>query len=78
MHEKKVADYRGSIMMHRTGNCAGNNGPTAFIVKDKWGKAGFTTAFLEAEGAAPGSTMVMTKNVFMMDAAWEEIADDIA
>jgi len=31
-HEKKKADYRGSITMYRTGNCAGKNVPTTFII----------------------------------------------
>ena len=46
-------------------------------MKGKRRKAGFTNAFLEAEGAAHRSTMAMTENAFMTDAAWEEIADDI-
>ena len=39
-HERKTSDYRGSITMYRTGNCAGNNGPTAFIMKGKRVKDG--------------------------------------
>ncbi len=33
MHEKKVADYQGSITMYRTGVAAGHNGPTVFLLK---------------------------------------------
>jgi len=46
-------------------------------MKGKRRNAGFINAFLEAEGAAPRSTMTMTKNAFMMDATWEGIANDI-
>jgi len=66
-HEKKATDYRGSITMYRTGNAAGNNGSTAFIMKGKRRKTGFSNSFLEKEGAAPGSTIAMTDNAFMTD-----------
>ena len=63
--------------MYRTGNAAGNNGPTAFVMKGKKRRAGYSDAFLEREGCAPGSTITMTKNAFMTDAAWETMADSI-
>ena len=46
-HEKKSANYRGSITMYRTGNCAGNNGPTGFLMKGKKRRAGYSNKFLE-------------------------------
>ena len=73
-HEKKASDYRCSITMYRTGNCAGNNGPMAFVMKGKRCRAGYTNKFLEKEGCEPGSTVVMTDNAFMTKAAWEEMA----
>ena len=76
-HEKKAADYKGSITMYRTGNAAGNNGPTAFVMKGKKRRAGYSDAFLRQEGCAEGSTIVMTENAFMTDAAWETMADSI-
>ena len=76
-HEKNAADYRGSITMYRTGNAAGNNGPTAFVMKGKKRHAGYSDAFLEREGCALGSTITMTENAFMTDAAWETMADSI-
>ena len=63
--------------MYRTGNCAGNNGPTAFLMKGKKRRKGYTNAFLKAEGCAPGSIVVMTDNSFMMEKAWEEMMDKI-
>ena len=76
-HEKKASDYRCSITMYRTGNCAGSNGPTAFIMKGKRRRARYTNEFLKKEGCEPGSTVVMTDNAFMTEAAWEEMADCI-
>ena len=73
-HEKKVSDYRGSITMVRCGAASGANGPTAFLLKGKRKRAGFTDKYLENEGAAPGSTIVMTENAFMTDEAWEEVS----
>ena len=70
-HEKKTADYKGSITMYGTGNDVGNNVPTAFAMKGKKRRAGYWDAFLEREGCAPGSTIVMTENAFMTDTAWD-------
>ena len=61
--------------MYRTGTCAGNNGPTAFIMKGKQRKAGFVNAFLKAGGAAPGLTITMTECVFVIEKVREEIDD---
>jgi len=46
-------------------------------MKGKKRRAGYSDAFLEREGCAPGSTITMTKNAFMTDAAWETMADFI-
>ena len=40
-HEKKAMDYKGSITMYRTGNAAGKNDPTAFVIKGKKCSAGY-------------------------------------
>ena len=61
--------------MYRSGNAAGNNGPTVFAMAGVRRKAGYTEKFLENNGGAPGTTIVMTDNAFITDAAWEEIAD---
>ena len=76
-HEIKVADFRGSATMYRSGNAAGNNGPTVFAMAGVRRKAAYTDEFLENNGGAPGTTIVMTDNAFMTDAAWEEIADKV-
>ena len=74
-HEKKAADYRGSCTMYRTGNCAGNNGPTAFIMagEGEEPKMGYDESFLLANGCASGSCIAMTSRAFMTDKAWVEI-----
>ena len=76
-HEKRGNDSRISCTMYRTFNAAGNNGPTGFIMQGKKRKPGYTDKFLEQSGCAKGSTIVMTENAFMTDAAWEEMADTI-
>ena len=76
-HEKKVADYRGSITMYRTGVAAGHNGPTVFLLKGKKRKSGFNETFLRQEGCALGSTICMTENAYMTEEAWEGMAPSI-
>ena len=73
-HEKKVANYRGSITMYRTGIAAGHNDPTVFLLKGKKRKSGFNETFLRQEGWALGSTICMTENAYMTEEAWEEMA----
>jgi hypothetical protein len=76
-HERKVADFRASCTMYRTGTPAGSNGPTAFLMKGKQRKAGMTDKFLIKEGCAKGSTIAMTPNAFMTDEAWKEISPKV-
>ncbi len=66
-HEKKVANYQGSITMYRTGVAAGHNGPTVFLFKGKKRKSGFNDKFLKQEGCALGLMICMTKNAYMME-----------
>lgn len=77
-HEKKVSNNRGSITMYRTGTPAGSNGPTAFIMAGKRRRAGYTDAYLQRMGAAPGSTIAMTDKAFMTNDAWDEIAEKVS
>ena len=77
-HEKKSSDYRGSITMYRSGNCAGNNGPTAFIMKGKARKKGWRfDDILVSNGCEEGSTIAMTENAFMTDEAWYNITEKV-
>ena len=76
-HEKKAGDFCGSITMYRLGTPMDHNGPTAFIMKGKNRKKGMTNKFLIDEGCAVGSTIAMTENAFMTDAAWQEITDQV-
>ena len=76
-HEKKAGDYLGSITMYRSGTPVGHNGPTAFITKGKRRRKGITKKYLLEEGFDVGSTISMTENTFMTDAAWEEITDQV-
>jgi hypothetical protein len=72
-HEKTIDTGRTSITMYRTGNAAGDNGPTAFLPPGKKRDAAFTDKYLEEFGAAKGSTVVMTKTGFMTEEAWTKI-----
>jgi hypothetical protein len=74
---KKVAIYRGSITMYRTGVAAGHNAPTVFLLKGKKRKSGFNETFLRQEGCALGSTICMTENAYMTEEAWEGMAPSI-
>jgi hypothetical protein len=76
-HEKKVADYRGSITMYHTGVAAGHNGPTVLLLKGKKRKSGFNENFLRQEGCELGSTICMTENAYMTEEAWEGMAPSI-
>ena len=76
-HKKKTADYKGSTTMYCTGNTDVNNGPTTFVMKGKKRHARYSEKFLENEGYAPGLIIVMTKNAFIIDAAWETMTDFI-
>ena len=51
--------------------------PLLFIMKGKNRKKGMTNSFLIDEGCAVGSTIAMTENAFMTDAAWQEITDQV-
>ena len=64
--------------MFRSGVTSGANGPTAFLMKGKRKKEGFTDEFLVENGCAPGSTVVMTKNAFMTNDAWIEITKKVS
>ncbi len=72
-HEKKVSDFWGSVTMYHTGTAAGNNGPAAFLMKGQKQKVGYSNKFLEDEGCAIGSMVVMTENAYMMEATWEKL-----
>ena len=65
---------RLSITVVRTGNSAGETGPTIILCKGtKANKhASFTDEFLVKQGLAPGSTILMTENAYMTDDAWGE------
>ena len=63
--------------MLRTGSSAGSNGPTAFLMKGKKKKRGYTDEFLVEEGCTRGSTIVMTENAFMTDKAWEVMSPKV-
>jgi len=76
--EKETDDSRVSITSLRCGNAAGNQGPTFILMKGKHKKFGFTDQFLENNGAAPGSTILMTPNAFMTDEAFDSMAHNLA
>ena len=73
-----TAESRTSITLYRSGNAAGDDGPTGFLPPGKHRRSGFTDAFLVKHGAAPGSTIVMTANGYMTEDAWVEMAPAMA
>ena len=75
-HERKGADFRGSLTMFRTGTPAGDNGPTAFIMKGIRSK--YKDKFLIDNGCAEGSTIAMTENAFMTIESWENITPSVS
>ena len=70
-HKKNVLYNRDSVTMLQTGSSTGSNVPTTFLMKGKKKKRGYTDEFLVEERCTRGSTIVMTKNAFMTDKAWE-------
>jgi hypothetical protein len=64
-------DGRTSITMYRIGAVSGDQGPTTFLLKGTRKPHGFTDNFLEKNGAALRSTLVMTENAYMPEVAWE-------
>ena len=50
-HEANIDDSRVCLTMVRTGNAAGNNGPTGFLAAGERKRAGFTDEFLVENGA---------------------------
>ena len=72
-HEKIVGDCRASSTLARSGSFGGSNGPTGFIMAGQRVKTGYTEAYLERHGAAPGSQILMTESAFMTEECWEEM-----
>jgi hypothetical protein len=72
-HEKKTMDSRESITLYRTGGCAGDTGPTAFLCAGQKRRTGYNDKFMLDNGAMPDSTIAMTPTTYMMIDAWEEI-----
>ena len=52
--ESKIQDCRYLITIFRTGNAAGDTGPTVFLTKGKILRSGFTNKFLLKYGANLG------------------------
>ena len=72
-HEKRGGSCRASATMLRTGNAAGKNGSTVFVMAGKHVKEGYSDAFLVRQGAAPRSSIQMTENVFMTKDCWDKL-----
>ena len=70
--EKKVYDCHASCKMYQNGIAGGSNGPTAFVMKGKIIKTGYTDTMLKENGAEHGPEVVMTENDFMTEEAWLE------
>ena len=46
-------------------------------MKGKKRRNGYDERFLEKHGTAPGSTIAMTDNAFIIEKAWSEIAEKV-
>jgi hypothetical protein len=77
-HELNTADSRVSTTIYRVGSPSGATGPTAFLPPGVRRHTGFTDEFLVKNGAAPGSTIVMTPTGYMTEEAWVELAPKMA
>ena len=77
-HQVQTSNSRTSITIYRSGNAAGSEGPTALLPAGIRRKGAYTDEFLVKHGAAPGSTIAMTKTGFMTELAWDELAPTIA
>ena len=57
----------------RSGNAANRSGPTYWLLTGKERNPAYTDEFLQANGAAEFSSIVMTPNAFLTDEAWKQI-----
>lgn len=71
-HEKNTGDCRDSLTTIRVGRAPGDKGPNFFLMKGKTPRAGYTSAFLLAHGAPPGSAIVMTENAYLTNEVWDK------
>ena len=76
-HEKVNLDSRASITMYRTGNPAGDTGPTIFLCAGTTRRFGYRDKFLLENGGTRGSTIIMTESAFMTDEAWEAMTPNV-
>jgi hypothetical protein len=71
-HENKESDSRVSITMYRTGSIAGCTGLTIVLLEGKARRCHFTDKLIMDNGAAIGSTVIMTPTDFMIEEAWDK------
>jgi hypothetical protein len=77
-HEVATAGSRVSITVYRCGSSAGVDGPTGFLPPGAYRKSSYTDAYLLKHGAAPYSTIIMTKAGYMTEDAWVSMAPFMA
>jgi hypothetical protein len=77
-HQVHAAESRTSITVYRVGSAAGKDGPTGFLPPGLRCKHGYTDKFLIENGAAVGSTIIMTPTGYMTEEAWDEMAQPMA
>jgi hypothetical protein len=58
--------------MYRTGSIPGITGPSIFLFKGKICHANDTDKFLQGNGTAPGSSIMMIPTAFMTEETWVE------
>ena len=72
-HDDNSGTSRVSITSIRTGNAAGDSGPTFFAMSGQKRHESYTASFLVRNGAVEGSDIIMTPGAFMTDEAWAEL-----
>ena len=74
-HENQNGTSRLSISLVRCGCAAAKDtsGPTFFLIKGSERKPEYSDEFLENNGVAKGSSIIMTENAYLTDKAWSEI-----
>ena len=68
-HNRKDQDSCVSITMYRTGSVANITGPIIFILEGKNLHGSYSKKLLLTNGAAIGSTIIMTQTAFMTEEA---------
>jgi len=77
-HDNEKGSSRASITGIRCGNAANQQGPTFLLLAGKRRNPDYSDDFLVKNGAAPGSTIIMTESAFLTNEAWVKMVPILA